>query len=306
MRVMRVFTEKPVDSVSRLEAHDPHPAPMVPAPLGYHARVMTADPAVSSVAPALRRARIGSVSYLNARPLVEGLEHCRDVELTFDVPARLLGALLEERADVALAPVMDVLTSPEPLSILPVGCIASNGPVRSVMLFSRTPIGEIRSVRTDPESRTSAALAAVLLTRVFNADATLTRGGQAADADAVLRIGDKVERDPPDQREFPHRLDLGAAWTEWTGMPFVYAAWVCVKSREQDATVTRAADVLDRQRRRNALRIGWIAARRAAEHGWRADAARSYLTSNIRYDLTPAHLAAVERFTAEARSLGLC
>ncbi len=279
---------------------------MYAAPFGYDARMTTADPAAAPVAPALRPARIGSVSYLNARPLVEGIERCRDIELTFDVPARLLGALLEERADVALAPVMDVLTSPEPLSILPVGCIASLGPVRSVMLFSRTPIGEIRTVRTDPESRTSAALAAILLARVYNTDANLTRGGRSADADAVLLIGDKVERYPPDEREFPHRLDLGAAWTEWTRMPCVYAAWVCVKSRERDPAVTRAAGVLDRQRRRNALRLGWIAARRAAEHGWRADAARSYLTSNIQYDLTPAHIDAVERFTAEARSLNLC
>lgn len=257
--------------------------------------------------------RIGAVSYLNARPLVEGLERCRDAVVTFDVPARLLGALLEERVDVALAPVMDALTSPEALAALPVGCIASDGATRSVALFSRTPIGAIRTVLTDAESRTSAALCEILLRKRYGSSAEVSRAAgpiagvaaRATDADAVLLIGDKVERDPPDPADFPHRLDLGAAWKEWTGGPFVYAAWVCLASRASEPVIARGRDLLDRQRRRNAMRIGWIADRRAPEHGWRTPEARAYLHGVIGYDFTEAHRRAVERFAAEAVALSL-
>lgn len=254
--------------------------------------------------------RIGAVSYLNARPLVEGLEMCRDVAVSFDVPSRLLGALLEERVDLALAPIVDAVESSAPLVVAPVGCIASDGPTRSVKIFSRTPIGEIRRVVTDPDSKTSVALAKTLLARRFECEATFERaagtidGGGAIDADAVLLIGDKVERRPPAKVEFPFDLDLGEAWRDWTGLPFVYAAWVCLASRADEPTVRRGCDLLDRTRRQNESRLAWIASKRAAEHGWGADAARAYLTKTIRTELGEREKKAIERFVVEAAAAG--
>lgn len=262
----------------------------------------------------VRPTRIAAVSYLNTAPLIEGLEPCRDAVVTADVPARLLGALLEERADVALAPIMDVLTAPARLVVLPVGCIATDGPARSVVLFSRCPVGRIGRVLTDPESRSSAALCEVLLRRRFGSDAVVERGqapivrddGSVGEAvDAVLLIGDKVERRPPAAEAFPHRLDLGAEWKAWTSLPFVFAAWVCLADRIDEPVVARACGLLDRQRRRNAMRLGWIAARRARGHGWGISDAAEYLMDLIEYDLTPAHRAGVQRFAEEARRLGL-
>lgn len=264
-------------------------------------------PRKSSIEPV----RIGSVSYLNARPLVEGLEKCRDVALSFDVPSRLLGSLLEERTDLALAPIVDALLSPEPIAVAPVGCIASDGPTRSVKLFSRLPMEQITSVATDPDSKTSVALARVLLSRVysrtprFEQSATAIHNVDSIDADAVLMIGDKVERTPPDAKLFPHTLDLGQAWGAWTGLPFVYAAWVCLASRADEPTVARGLDLLDRQRRRNGARLQWIASRRAKEHGWGADEALVYLRDTIITRFDRRQRQAVDRFAAEAVRVGV-
>lgn len=264
---------------------------------------------------ASRPVRIGAVSYLNTRPLVEGLEKCRDVELSFDVPSRLLGALLEERADVALAPIVDTLQSPEPLAALPVGCIASDGPTRSVKVFSRVPFGGVRRLLADPDSKTSVALATILLRRVHGAAPEIVRASRPiveliesdtdADADAALMIGDKVERHPPSAGAFPHILDLGEAWREWTGLPFVYAAWVCQASRADDPIVRRGRDLLDRQRRHNRSRLGWVARRRAEEHGWAAGEAHAYLADTIRTELGERERAAIDRFAQECDEAGL-
>jgi chorismate dehydratase len=267
-----------------------------------------ADQLASSPA---RLVRIGAVSYLNARPLVEGLEKCRDVELSFEAPSRLLGPLLEKRTDLALAPIVDALLSPEPIAVAPVGCIASDGPTRSVKLFSRVPMENITSVTTDPDSKTSVALARVLLSRVYSCTPIFARSATAltapdsTDADAILMIGDKVERTPPDAKRFPHTLDLGQAWGEWTGLPFVYAAWVCLASRVNDPIVTRGFDLLDHQRRRNRARLQWIAASRATEHGWGADEALVYLRDTIITKFGKRQKQAVERFATEAVEAGV-
>jgi chorismate dehydratase len=270
------------------------------------------DPLASSPA---RAVRIGSVSYLNARPLVEGLEKCRDVELSFEVPSQLLDSLLEDRTDLALAPIVDALLSPEPIAVAPVGCIASDGPTRSVKLFSRVPMENITSVTTDPDSKTSVALARVLLSRVYSCTPSIERSAttitntDSIEADAILMIGDKVERTPPDAEQFPHTLDLGQAWGEWTGLPFVYAAWVCLASRVDDPIIdpiiTRGLDLLDHQRRRNSVRVQWIAASRAKEHGWGADEALVYLRDTIITKFGERQKQAVERFAVEAVAAGV-
>lgn len=272
---------------------------------------MSAAATTESIAS--RPVRIGAVSYLNARPLVEGLEKCRDAALSFDVPSRLLGALLEERADVALAPIVDALQSPEPLAVMPVGCIASDGATRSVKVFSRVPLGEIKRLLVDPDSKTSVALATILLRRLHGASPEIMRAPRPivealdidTDTDGALMIGDKVERHPPAADAFPYAIDLGEAWHGWTGLPFVYAAWVCQASRGCDPIVRRARELLDRQRRHNRTRLGWVAHRRAAEHGWSPFEAHAYLKDTIRTALGERERAAIERFAQECAAAGL-
>src|SRR5687767_6013215 len=83
--------------------------------------------------------RLGSVSYLNAKPLIYGLENDRDLSLTLDAPSQLLDGLRSSRFDVALLPVIDYQRFPS-LRIVPAGGIGCDGPTLTVRIFSREPI----------------------------------------------------------------------------------------------------------------------------------------------------------------------
>ena len=83
--------------------------------------------------------RVAAVSYLNARPLIHGLEANPAVELSLDVPSRLLDGLRDATSDVALLPVIDYQRL-DGLTIIPAGGIGSDGPTLTVRIFSRVPI----------------------------------------------------------------------------------------------------------------------------------------------------------------------
>src|SRR5262245_60581558 len=111
--------------------------------------------------------RIGAVNYLNTKPLICDLEKpAPEVELLLDVPSRLADLLAESRLDVALIPVIEYFRSGS-YTVVPGISIASRGPVLSVTLFSRVPWPDIRRVALDEGSRTSAALAQVLLRKKY-------------------------------------------------------------------------------------------------------------------------------------------
>src|SRR5690348_5997261 len=145
------------------------------------------------------RIRIGAVNYLNTKPLIHDLEDLApDAELVLDVPSRLADRLELGELDVALIPVIEYFRAGS-YTVVPDIAIAGNGPVLSVTLFSRKPWPEIRRVALDEGSRTSAALAQVLLrqrhgVRPEVVPLPLDRGAEDADADAVLLIGDRAMR----------------------------------------------------------------------------------------------------------------
>lgn len=257
--------------------------------------------------------RLACVEYLNTAPLVEGLDGIPGISLVRGVPAELAAMLLAGDVDVALASVIDAAR--HPLTLLPSGMIGCDGPTMTVRLFSRVPFGRVRELHADVESHTSVALARVVLKRLHGADPEV-RGLVAAEGsgnwgedgapETILLIGDKVVTRAPSPERYPHQLDLGAAWKDWTGLPFVYAAWAVRADRAGDPRFALVQDLLDRQRRRNAMRVGWIAARRAPEHRWPAGPAHRYLAGLLRYALADRERAAVARFFAECASLGLC
>src|SRR5229473_2011419 len=118
--------------------------------------------------------RIGAVNYLNTKPLICDLEELApDIELLLDVPSRLADLLAEGRLDVALIPVIEYFRAGS-YSIVPNIAIASRGPVLSVTLFSRVPWANIRRVALDAGSRSSAALAQILLRRRYGVQPELT------------------------------------------------------------------------------------------------------------------------------------
>jgi chorismate dehydratase len=165
--------------------------------------------------------RVGSVPYLNAVPLTRGLE----TEITFATPAKLAEMLQRDELDAALVSVTEVLLS-ERYDILDGVAVASLGEVKSVFLAHRGPISAAKEIFCDPASLTSVNLLRVLLEeqRIHAKFRRLESYDHARLPDYTLLIGDPAIDFLRAQHE--HEIwDLGAAWLEVTGLPFVYAVW---------------------------------------------------------------------------------
>jgi len=251
-----------------------------------------------------RRIRVGAVNYLNSKPLVEGLSaFAPEIELSFDLPSRLADQMAQGELDVGLIPVVELFRAGT-YTMIPNIAIASRGPVLSVTLFSRVPWSEIRSVALDEGSRTSAALTQVMLQErsgIRPQVEQLPIGVPADDltTDAVLLIGDKAMR--ACLPGFEYAYDLGQEWTDWTGLPFVFAVWAVrdgVDLGKTEAAFHRAKEL-------GLSRAGSIAAREAPKLGLDPGYCRRYLTNIIRYDLGPQELAGLNRYYHHTADLGL-
>ena len=255
--------------------------------------------------------RLGAVSYLNAKPLLDGLDG-EGVDLTLDVPSALLDGLVGGRFDAALCPVIDLFSSPVPLRILPVGGIGCLGPTLTVRLFSRVPIRRLTSVAVDTDSHTSVGLLRCLLHRRLGrvpelAAEPMQRADLAAGVpgghDAALLIGDKVVTHEPPRALFPHQMDLGGEWTATRGLPFLFAAWLTPHARlPPPRGLTRRMDSL---RRRNLQRVPELARLHAARLGWPEALAAEYMGRILCYDTGPRQLEAVAAYGRELAALGV-
>ena len=230
--------------------------------------------------PALNGLRIGCVPYLNARPLVWGIED----HVTFEVPSLLADHFAAGIYDVALIPVFEAFRIPG-VAMVDGTSISCLGDVRSVILAYREPFDEIAEIVLDPSSRTSANLLRVLLSDRFHLSPQLVSTSGNPNA-ARLIIGDPAlafqDEHPPGWQI----LDLGRAWHEWTGLPFVFAAWTLREGISPQAAVAFrevAADGLAHRKE--------IASREADPH-----AAFDYLAHNIRYGLAIPEKQALARF----------
>ena len=181
--------------------------------------------------------RIGAVRYLNARPLTVALaELAPNAEIVLDLPSRLADGLAAGQLDVAMIPSVEFFRSPG-CAIVSDACISCDGPVKSVKLFGRVPVEQIRSLALDEGSRTSAAMARILLKERFGLEPRLEPlpiGATLADttADAVVLIGDRGMLLPQEPFEFV--WDLGEQWCRWNGLPFVFAMWIARPDLELD------------------------------------------------------------------------
>ncbi len=254
----------------------------------------------------MAKIRAGAVSYLNTRPLVFGLEQglgAGRFDLTHDVPSGLAAGMAAGDLDLALLPVIELCRIPG-LSVVPGIAIGSYGPARSVFVVARKPFADLTSLSLDPESRTSNALAAVVLAEAFGVRPKTTLGprdlGHAlAECDAAVRIGDKALFEPlPDGVA---ALDLGEAWTQATGLPFVFAVWAA-----RPGVVDRGAyEILHESKRAGMAAIPAI----ADDYTWNGrrhpGVARAYLQEAMRYRLGDREVAAMRRFLSAAGALGL-
>jgi chorismate dehydratase len=246
--------------------------------------------------------RLGAVSFLNARPLVRGLDRDPDRFLIrFDLPNRC-AALLHERAiDVGLIPSIEFLSGN--YRIVPGIGIVSHGPVASVALFARTDISEVTSIALDTSSRTSVALVRVLCARHFGIRPRFVPAAPDLEemvrhADAALLIGDPALF--ADYRRLSlQKIDLGAAWSDMTRLPFVYAFW----AGHPGALTTSGVQALQ-----DARDLGCREAELVAHEFFPADPARQtagthYLRHHIGHTVGDLERAGLEKFFELAVSI---
>jgi chorismate dehydratase len=248
--------------------------------------------------------RVGAVNYLNTKPLIFELKAIApNVELILDVPSRLADDLRGGTLDVALIPAIEYFRAGN-YRIIPNIAIATRGPVLSVTLFSRTPWTGIRRVALDEGSRTSAALAQILLRKRYGVQPEIVplpmdSRAEDADADAVLLIGDRAMQSC--LPGFAHAFDLGQEWHDWTGLPFVFAFWAVRASVELD----NVASALAEAKRRGCDRTGIIAHKEAPKLGLDAGFCRRYLASILHFDLGQREQAGLHHYYMLACELGL-
>lgn len=248
--------------------------------------------------------RLGAVAYLNTKPLVEGLDRRPDLfSVRFDVPAQCAALLHERRIDVGLIPAIEYLRGD--YRIVPDVAIGSDGPVASVVVFSRVPVEQIKTLALDLSSRTSVALTRILCRSKWNISPKLTPGepdirAMLARADAALVIGDPALAFDAAAAGVG-TIDLGSEWQALTGLPFVYAMW----SGRPGALAAEHVAELQAARARGEAAIAAIAERAAGGVRSRADEIRRYLSDNLRYPLGEREIAGLRRFHELASEKGL-
>lgn len=178
----------------------------------------------------VQKVRVGAVSYLNTKPLIYGFEQGRmedEINLLIDYPAKIASLLINDEIDVCLVPVAIIPFLTE-YHIISDYCIACDSEVASVCLFSDVPLSQIETIILDYQSRTSVALLKILLANHWKIKPILIAGTEMYEKDingtiAGLVIGDRAFK----QRQHSKFIyDLGTAWKEMTGLPFVFAMWV--------------------------------------------------------------------------------
>lgn len=176
----------------------------------------------------MEKIKISAVSYTNTKPFIYGIQHAqvlKQIDLSLDIPSDCAKKLIENQVDIGLIPVAAIPFVPN-AQIISSFCIGSIGAVNSVFIFSDVPVNKIKTVKLDPQSRTSNNLAKVLLKHHFKVEVTYTTD-QIATTDAIVLIGDRTFGRKPD---FNYVYDMGEEWMNFTGLPFMYAAWVANKA----------------------------------------------------------------------------
>jgi chorismate dehydratase len=182
----------------------------------------------------LKKIRVGAVSYLNTKPLLYGIKRhalINDIELVEDYPSNIAQMLIDDEIDIGLIPVAATLRLKD-WYIDSDYCIGSNGAVASVCIFSQVPMEEIKTVYLDYQSRTSVNLARVLLREYWKKEVQFIDASGDDFRDKIMGttagvvIGDRALEQ---RNKSKYIYDLGEAWKNHTGLPFVFAAWIANK-----------------------------------------------------------------------------
>jgi chorismate dehydratase len=247
---------------------------------------------------------VSAVSYLNTWPLVWGFLHGPQrglFEFRFDLPVHCAEALRDRKADVGLLPCAEL--DRLGLDFLPDLGIACEGAVRSILLISRRPFDAIRTLAVDSSSRTSVALARIILAERYGCCPLVTPHAPSleemlAGNDAALIIGDPALRIDPEA--LPYRtLDLGAEWVAWSGLPMVFAVW----AGRAEFLTAEVAEAFRASHRWGREHLDEMIERGSADRGFERNLVRDYFTRHIVYPLSPRHLEGLRLFRKHVADL---
>jgi predicted solute-binding protein len=250
--------------------------------------------------------RIVGVRFLNARPLLAGLEAGVAAPFPYRLataePAECARRLASEEATAGLVPVGALPSLPD-VRVLPGLGIAARGSVRSVLLISRVPLGEIQVLAAHTASRSSVALARLLLAERWGVRPDVVPVPpplevMLARAEAAVLIGDPALR--VEGRTGHREVDLAAAWVEWTGLPFVFAVWAIRPGAPEGLEGLLERSLAHAQGHWQELIPHW-----AAAHGVDVEECRRYLEHNLTHRLGERERAGLGEFLRRAAASGV-
>jgi chorismate dehydratase len=259
----------------------------------------------------MRRLRISAISYLNTAPLMWDFEHGdvgRQFDISYTLPSDCARALAEGTADIGIIPAAAYAEIPG-LEILPEVAIASRRAVRSILLVSKVPVEQVRSVALDTSSMTSVALTKILFEKWLGGGRTFRPMAPDVDQmlarhDAGLLIGDPALK--IDRKRY-HTLDLAEEWIRHTGKPFVFAFWAVRRDALREASLSLDLAAAFQQSRDHGLEsssLNTIAREWAPRLDISESDVRSYLTQNIHYHLDAGCLEGLQLFYRYAAEIG--
>ncbi len=264
--------------------------------------------------------RVGRIPYINCYPVYGGIDRGvvpMPAELVDGVPTALNRAMAQGDLDVSVISAVEYARDATKYLLLPGLSICSDGPVRSVVLFSKRPAAELtgRRVLVSRSSMTSVALLELLFDSVWDARPTfIPANAELSDVarfgddehDARLVIGDAAlhlwsrlrapELYPVESglSAYRYAYDLGAEWKQWTGLPFVFAVWVAQRtSPVADALAVHAGLIASRDW--GLKHLDTLAAQAAIATGVHKSVCLEYL-SGLDYGLAYQHLAGLTEF----------
>ncbi len=253
--------------------------------------------------------KIGRIPYINCYPVYGAIDRGvvqLDAELVDGVPTDLNRQMAAGALDISVVSAVEYARDADRYLLLPDLAISCDGPVRSVMLFSKRPAGELtsRNVVVSRSSMTSVALLELLFESVWHSSPRFVPGDAEVsdvvvegviDADARLVIGDAALVLGSSHRDrYPHVYDLGAMWKEWTGQPFVFAVWVAQRSTDvKDALVAHAGLIASRNW--GLAHLGELAEQAHVATRVSREVCAEYL-SGLDYGLSYPHLAGLTEF----------
>jgi chorismate dehydratase len=255
----------------------------------------------------VRPFRLGRIPWINAYPITGAIDRGLvgvDAQIVSGTASELNDLLAAGELDASLVSAVEYARNASAYHLLPDLAISCDGPVRSVKLFSRRPIGELdgATVLLTASSRTSVLLLELLCRHRWRvAPRFATVRAEAADLqrleglphEAVLVIGDAALVLSASGR-YPVEADLGEEWKHWTGLPFVFAVWAARRAADP-ARVRTVHEALLRSRTWGMAHLDDLAQAGAEATGIPATVCRAYF-NGLDYGLSYRHLAGLTDF----------